>query len=108
MTLPVPVARSHASRVAQEMRQCAALRPSVRARYEMKKKAEKAKETPAEFTASMAAVLVIGLFIVTFCMQAFAIPTGSMERTLLIGDHVFVDRATMGPKTSWMPLIPYG
>lgn len=70
-------------------------------------KPEKKKETPPEFIASMAAVLVVGLFIITFCMQAFEIPSSSMENTLLIGDHVFVDRDTMGPKTSWMPLIPY-
>ena len=74
----------------------------------MKKKTDRKKETPWEFTASTAAVLVVGVFIITFCMQAFAIPTGSMEDTLLVGDHVFVDRATMGPKTSWMPLVPYG
>lgn len=70
-------------------------------------KAKKDKESPPEFVASTATVLVVGLFIIAFCMQAFAIPTGSMEQTLLIGDHLFVDRATMGPKTSWMPLIPY-
>jgi signal peptidase I len=70
-------------------------------------KPEKKKETPAEFIASMAVVLVVGLFIITFCMQAFEIPSSSMENTLLIGDHVFVDRDTMGPKTKWMPLIPY-
>ena len=72
-----------------------------------KAKPEKKKETPPEFIASMAAVLVVGLFIITFCMQAFEIPSSSMENTLLIGDHVFVDRDTMGPKTPWMPLIPY-
>jgi signal peptidase I len=72
-----------------------------------KAKPEKKKETPPEFIASMAAVLVVGLFIITFCMQAFEIPSSSMENTLLIGDHVFVDRDTMGPKTNWMPLIPY-
>ena len=66
-------------------------------------KPEKKKETPPEFVASMAVVLVVGLFIITFCMQAFEIPSSSMENTLLIGDHVFVDRDTMGPKTSWMP-----
>jgi signal peptidase I len=68
---------------------------------------EKKKETTMEFIASMSVVLVVGLFIITFCLQAFEIPSSSMENTLLIGDHVFVDRDTMGPKTAWMPLIPY-
>ena len=70
-------------------------------------KPEKKKETTAEFISSMAVVLVTGLFIITFCMQAFEIPSGSMIKTLLIGDHLFVDRALVAPKTKWMPLIPY-
>ena len=60
-----------------------------------------------EFIASMAVVLVVGLFIITFNLQAFEIPSSSMENTLLIGDHVFVDRVTPAPKTSWFPVIPY-
>src|SRR5689334_2508829 len=57
--------------------------------------------------ASLAVVLVTGLFIITFCLQAFEIPSSSMENTLLIGDHVFVDRVTPAPKTKWFPIIPY-
>src|SRR5207302_2343157 len=68
---------------------------------------EKKKETPLEFIASMALVLVTGLFIITFNLQAFAIPTGSMENTLLVGDHIFVERITLAPPTPWMKLIPY-
>ena len=68
---------------------------------------EKKKETPMEFLASMAVVLVVGLYIITFNLQAFEIPSSSMENTLLIGDHVFVDRDTVAPRTRWMPLIPY-
>jgi signal peptidase I len=69
---------------------------------------EKPQETPVEFLASLAAVLVTGLFIITFVVQAFEIPSSSMENTLLIGDHVFVNRITFAPKTSWVgPLLPY-
>jgi signal peptidase I len=71
------------------------------------KKPEKKHETTMEFISSMAVVLVVGLFIITFNLQAFEIPSSSMENTLLIGDHVFVDRVILAPKTSWMPLIPY-
>ncbi len=61
-----------------------------------------------EFIASMALVLVTGLFIITFNLQAFEIPSSSMENTLLIGDHVFVDRVLLAPRTGWMgPLLPY-
>ena len=71
-------------------------------------KPPKAKETTSEFIASIAVVLVTGLFIITFALQAFVIPSSSMENTLLIGDHVFVDRINLAPKANWVgPLIPY-
>jgi signal peptidase I len=73
-----------------------------------KKKPEKPRESPMEFLASMAVVLVVGLFIITFNLQAFEIPSSSMEETLLIGDHVFVDRVSFAPRTGWAaPLLPY-
>ena len=69
---------------------------------------EKPKETTVEFLASMASVLVSGLFIITFILQAFEIPSSSMENTLLIGDHVFVNRIAFAPRTRWAgPLLPY-
>jgi len=69
---------------------------------------EKPKETTVEFMASLAAVLVTGLFIITFVMQAFEIPSSSMENTLLIGDHVFVNRIQFAPRSSWIgPILPY-
>jgi signal peptidase I len=73
-----------------------------------KKQEEKPRESTVEFLASLAAVLVTGLFIITFIFQAFEIPSSSMEDTLLIGDHVFVNRETFAPPTRWMgPLFPY-
>src|ERR1700756_943270 len=69
---------------------------------------EKPKETTVEFLSSLAAVLVTGLFIITFVMQAFEIPSSSMEKTLLIGVHFFVNRVQFAPQTSWIgPLLPY-
>ena len=69
---------------------------------------EKPRETTVEFLASLAGVLVTGLFIITFIFQAFEIPSSSMERTLLIGDHVFVNRVQFAPKTSWIePIVKY-
>lgn len=71
-------------------------------------KPEKPRETTVEFLASLAAVLVTGLFIITFAVQAFEIPSSSMENTLLIGDHVFVNRVQFSPPTHWAgPLLPY-
>lgn len=75
---------------------------------EKSQKEEKKKETPMEFISSMAAVLVVGLFIITFNIQAFEIPSSSMENTLLIGDHVLVNREQFAPPAHWLhPLMPY-
>ncbi len=72
------------------------------------KKENKSNETKVELFASLAGVLATGLFIITFMVQAFAIPSSSMENTLLVGDHVFVNRLEFAPKSSWLePLIPY-
>ena len=49
------------------------------------------EETPFEAAASICSVLVVGLFILTFLAQNFVIPSGSMEQTLLVGDHLVVD-----------------
>jgi len=65
------------------------------------------EETPYEAVASICSVLVVGLFILTFLCQNFVIPSGSMEKTLLVGDHLVVDRVTLAPPAKWMPLVHY-
>lgn len=65
------------------------------------------EETPLEALASICSVLVVGLFILTFLGQNYLIPSGSMQNTLLVGDHLLVDRTTLMPPASWMPLIRY-
>jgi signal peptidase I len=65
------------------------------------------EETPFEALASICSVLVVGLFILTFLAQNFVIPSGSMEDTLLVGDHLVVDRITLAPPAKWMPLTHY-
>ena len=67
----------------------------------------KREETPLEALASICSVLVVGLFILTFLAQNFVIPSGSMEKTLLVGDHLVVDRITLAPPSKWMPLMHY-
>ena len=51
-------------------------------------------ETPLESLASICTVLAIGLFVMTFIFQNFEIPSASMVKTLLIGDHVLVESPT--------------
>jgi signal peptidase I len=69
--------------------------------------AQRVEETPFEAVASICSVLVVGLFILTLLAQNFVIPSGSMEKTLLVGDHLVVDRITLAPPAKWMPLVYY-
>jgi signal peptidase I len=84
-------------------------RRAAEARQEAQAKAEKEAEaeTPLESLSSICTVLAVGLFVMTFIFQNFVIPSGSMEKTLLIGDHVVVDRITLAPRTSWAPFVHY-
>ena len=68
---------------------------------------ERVEETLPEAVASICSILVIGLFILTFLGQNYVIPSGSMEKTLLVGDHLLVDRITLAPPAKWMPLVHY-
>src|ERR1035437_1088623 len=68
---------------------------------------QRVEETPFEALASICSVLVVGLYILTFLGQNFVIPSGSMEKTLLVGDHLVVDRITLAPPAKWMPLVHY-
>jgi signal peptidase I len=68
---------------------------------------QKASETPLEALSSICNVLVVGLFILTFLGQNCVIRSGSMENTLLVGDHLMVDRITLAPPAAGMPLVHY-
>jgi len=65
------------------------------------------KETPFEALAGICSVLVVGMFVLYFIGQNFLIPSGSMENTLLVGDHLLVDRISFSKPTHWMPLVHY-
>jgi signal peptidase I len=53
--------------------------------------------------------IVLALFIRTFIVQAFKIPSGSMKETLLIGDHILVNKFLYGVKLPFTSttIIPY-
>src|ERR1700754_115925 len=58
--------------------------------------------------AEWAVTILLLLFGTTTLAQAFVIPTGSMQDTLLIGDHLLVDKLTYAPAGSLSKLIlPY-
>jgi len=52
-------------------------------------------------------IITIAIFIVTFIVQAFQIPSESMENTLLIGDYLLVDKLHFGKDSLWQQVVPY-
>lgn len=58
------------------------------------------KSTIREYFESIVIAVILALFIRTFVVQAFKIPTGSMENNLLIGDHLLVNKFVFGPSPS--------
>ncbi len=55
------------------------------------------KSTAREWFESMCVAVILALFVRTFVVQAFKIPTGSMENNLLIGDHLLVNKLVFAP-----------
>src|SRR6202007_1295333 len=56
---------------------------------------------------SVAGTVVIAIFVVTFVVQAFTIPSESMEHTLLIGDYLLVDKFCYGDSGWGDHVLPY-
>ena len=54
-------------------------------------------DAPRGFIAEWTVTIILLLFGTTTLVQAFVIPTGSMEDTLLIGDHLLVDKLAYAP-----------
>jgi signal peptidase I len=58
------------------------------------------KSTLREYFESICVAVILAMFVRTFVVQAFKIPTGSMENNLLIGDHLLVNKFVFAP-TLW-------
>src|SRR5688500_20362698 len=58
------------------------------------------KSVAREYFESLVIAVVLALFIRTFVVQAFKIPTGSMEPNLLVGDHLLVNKFVTAPTAS--------
>ena len=55
------------------------------------------KSVVREYFESIVIAVILALFVRTWAVQAFKIPTGSMENNLLIGDHLLVNKFVFGP-----------
>jgi signal peptidase I len=58
----------------------------------------KKKSTFREYTEAILIALVLAFIIRSFIVQAFKIPSGSMIPTLLVGDHILVNKFIFGPQ----------
>jgi signal peptidase I len=56
---------------------------------------------------SYLAIAAVWLFAITFVFQNFFIPSSSMASTLLVGDHVMVEKARVAAPTKWASFLPY-
>jgi signal peptidase I len=68
------------------------------------------KSTAREYFESIVIAVILALFVRTFVVQAFKIPTGSMENNLLIGDHLLVNKFVYGPTMTALErtILPVG
>ncbi|MDQ3212685.1 MAG: signal peptidase I, partial [Acidobacteriota bacterium] len=64
------------------------------------------KSTLREYFESIVIAVILALFVRTWVVQAFKIPTGSMENNLLIGDHLLVNKFVFGPTGPERGLVP--
>jgi signal peptidase I len=71
---------------------------------------EKTKSAFREYAEAILMALVLALFIRTFIVQAFKIPSGSMIPTLEIGDHILVNKLAYGLRIPFLEryLVQYG
>ncbi len=70
---------------------------------------EKKKSALRENIEAIVIAVILAMFIRTFVVQAFKIPSGSMKDTLLVGDHILVSKFIYGvkmPFTDGLTLIP--
>jgi len=66
------------------------------------------RSTFAEYAESLLVTVLLALFGTTFVVQAFKIPSQSMEPTLLVGDHLLVNKFLFEGNGAWYEkLLPY-
>jgi signal peptidase I len=63
------------------------------------------QSTFREYFESLVVTVILALFGTTFIVQAFKIPTPSMEDNLLVGDHLLVNKFIFGNPNSWISRV---
>src|SRR5512134_3581637 len=66
------------------------------------------KSIAREYLEAIVVAVVLALFVRTYAVQAFKIPTSSMEPNLLIGDHLFVNRLVYSPSAGSLEDVVLG
>ena len=68
------------------------------------------KSTAREYFESIVIAVILALFVRTWVVEAFTIPTGSMEHNLLVGDYLLVNKFVFSPSASGAEqlLLPQG
>lgn len=73
--------------------------------------AEEVRSNPttlSEYLESLLVTVILALFGTSFVVQAFKIPSQSMEKTLLVGDHLLVNKFVFGGRGAWYDkYLPY-
>jgi signal peptidase I len=70
--------------------------PKLKNSVETQSDTVKRKSFVREYSEAIIIAVILALFIRAFVVQAFKIPSGSMEPTLLIGDHILVNKFIYG------------
>ena len=66
------------------------------------------KSAGREWSESILWAVVVATIVRTFVFEAFKIPTGSMEGSMLVGDYLYVSKTAYGPKVPMTPMtVPF-
>jgi signal peptidase I len=72
------------------------------------RKEERERTSLREYVESLLVTVILALFGTSFVVQAFKIPSQSMEQTLLVGDHLLVNKFIFGGRGAWYErTLPY-